>query len=89
MATKVTLRLKPISGSRQSLYLDFYPPVPHPETKKQTRREVLSLYIFSEIELTEQKYTGENGEGAYTHCPGIGWQERAQKSQINTITEAA
>jgi len=32
MATKVKLRQKPISGNRQSLYLDFYPAIPHPET---------------------------------------------------------
>jgi integrase len=44
--TKVTLRMKRISGKRQSLYLDFYPPIPNPETGKLTRREFLGLYIF-------------------------------------------
>lgn len=46
MATKVTLRKKGISKGRQTLYLDFYPAIPHPETGKQTRREFLGLYIF-------------------------------------------
>lgn len=46
MATKVTLREKPISKGRKSLYLDFYPPIPHPETGEPTRREFLGLYIF-------------------------------------------
>ena len=46
MATKVKLRQKAISGNRQSLYLDFYPPIPHPETGKPTRREFLGLYLF-------------------------------------------
>ncbi len=46
MATKVTLRQKPISGNRQSLYLDYYPPIPNPETGKPTRREFLGLYIY-------------------------------------------
>lgn len=46
MAIKVKLRQKPISGNRQSLYLDFYPPIPHPKTGKPTRREFLGLYIF-------------------------------------------
>jgi integrase len=46
MATKVKLRQKPISGNRQSLYLDFYPPIPHPETGEPTRREFLGLYLF-------------------------------------------
>jgi integrase len=43
---KVKLRTKPIKGNRQSLYLDFYPAIPHPETGKPTRREFLGLYIF-------------------------------------------
>ncbi len=46
MAIKVTLRQKPISGNRKSLYLDFYPPIPHPKTGEPTRRKFLGLYIF-------------------------------------------
>ncbi len=46
MAIKVKLRQKAISGNRQSLYLDFYPAIPHPETSKPTRREFIGLYLF-------------------------------------------
>jgi integrase len=46
MAIKVKLRQKAISGNRQSLYLDFYPGIPHPETGEPTRREFLGLYLF-------------------------------------------
>lgn len=46
MSIKVKLRQKAISGSRQSLYLDFYPAIPHPETGEPTRREFLGLYLF-------------------------------------------
>lgn len=46
MAIKVKLRQKAISGNRQSLYLDFYPPIPHPETGEPTRREFLGMYIY-------------------------------------------
>jgi integrase len=46
MATKVALRQKKISKGRKSLYLDFYPPIPHPVTGEPTRREFLGLYIF-------------------------------------------
>ncbi|GAB4471389.1 MAG: site-specific integrase [Thermoflexibacter sp.] len=46
MTTKVTLRQKKISKGRRSLYLDFYPAIPHPETGKPTRREFLGLYIY-------------------------------------------
>ncbi len=45
MAIKVKLRAKEISGNRKSLYLDFYPAIPHPETGEPTRREFLGLYI--------------------------------------------
>lgn len=44
--TKVKLRKKPISGGRQTLYLDFYPPIPNFETGKPTRREFLKLYLY-------------------------------------------
>lgn len=43
---KVTLRKKPISGNKQSLYLDFYPAIPHPKTGSPTRREFLGLHIL-------------------------------------------
>jgi integrase len=46
MSIKVKLRRKAISGNRQSLYLDFYPAIPHPETGEPTRREFLGFYIF-------------------------------------------
>lgn len=46
MAIKVKLRQKAISGNRHSLYLDFYPPIPHPETGEPTRREFLGMYLF-------------------------------------------
>lgn len=46
MTIKATLRQKKISKGRQSLYLDFYPAIPHPKTGEPTRREFLGLYIF-------------------------------------------
>ncbi|AKD04360.1 site-specific integrase [Pontibacter korlensis] len=44
--TKVTLHRKPMSKARHTLYLDYYPPIPHPDTGKLTRREFLGLYVF-------------------------------------------
>ena len=55
MITKVTLRQKSISKSRHSLYLDFYPAIPHPETGKPTRREFLGLYIFDKTKTSIDK----------------------------------
>ena len=66
MTTKVTLRQKKISKGRKSLYLDFYPPIPHPETGEPTRREFLGLYIFDKpktpIDKTHNTETLQIGE---------------------------
>lgn len=44
---KVKLRKKAITNGRTSLYLDYYPPIPHPDSGKPTRREFLGLYLFN------------------------------------------
>ena len=56
MATKVKLRKKKISKGRESLYLDFYPPIPHFETGEPTRREFLGLYTFEKPKLNEKQH---------------------------------
>lgn len=59
--TKVSLLKKPISKGRHTLYLDFYPPIPNPETGKLTRREFLKLYLLdrpkTEVEKNYNKET--------------------------------
>jgi integrase len=45
---KVKLRKKKISNGMASLYLDFYPPILHPDTGKLTRREFLKIYIHED-----------------------------------------
>lgn len=63
---KVFLREKKIKHGKRSLYLDFYPPITHPETNKQTRREHLRLYIYekpkTELEREHNKETKLLGE---------------------------
>lgn len=49
MIIKVSLRKKSISKGRHSLYLDFYPAIPHPKTGKPTRREFLGMYIYNNV----------------------------------------
>ena len=46
MATKITLRKKVITKGRESLYLDFWPPIPDPKTGRNTRREFLGMYVY-------------------------------------------
>ncbi len=55
MAVKVTLRLKDISKGRQSLYLDFYPPIIKQDTGKTSRREFLNLYIHKKPKTPFEK----------------------------------
>jgi len=55
MAIKVKLRRKPISGNRQSLYLDFYPAIPHPKTGELTRREFLGFYLLDNPKTAADK----------------------------------
>ncbi len=43
---KVTLREKKLKTGKNSLYLDFWPPVINPEKGISTRREFLGIYIF-------------------------------------------
>lgn len=53
--TKVKLRSKPIKGSKESLFLDFYPPVLHPDTGKKTRWEYLNLYVHTKPKTILEK----------------------------------
>ena len=57
--TKVTLRHKPISGNRESLYLDFYPAIIDNDGN-ETRRQFLGLYLFHTV--NPDKLTGKKLE---------------------------
>ncbi len=59
MNIKVTLRKKPISNGRCSLYLDFYPPITHPDTGKTTRREFLRKHIINKPRKAIDKKNNE------------------------------
>lgn len=60
MATKVKLRRKPITQGRESLYLDYYPPIRDPETMKMIHKEYLGIYIFQEPQNQIQKEYNED-----------------------------
>lgn len=62
MATKIKLLQKSISGNRQSLYLDFWPPIINEATNEATRREFLGLYLYDEIEIVEERYLDANNK---------------------------
>lgn len=57
---KVFLRQKPIGKGKNSLYLDFYPAIKHPETGKLTRRQFLKMYIYRHPKTEVEKAHNKN-----------------------------
>lgn len=85
MATKVKLRTKSISGNKQSLYLDFYPPILHPITGESTRREFLNMFLNNEIEIVEEKYLDTNGKEQKRFIPVLDKKGIPKKVKLNPI----
>ena len=85
MAIKVKLRTKPISGNRQSLYLDFYPAISHPETKELTRREFLNLFVKDEIEHETLHYIDANGKTQKKIIPVTDKKGQPKKAKLTAI----
>ena len=52
---KVTLRSRPISHGRRSLYLDYYPAIRIPDTMKKTRTESLGIYVYARPRSQHEK----------------------------------
>lgn len=58
--SKVALRRRPITGARESLYLDFYPAIRDPYSMKMIRREYLGIYIYAKPRNEiEKEYNNE------------------------------
>jgi integrase len=55
MGIKVKLRKKSITKNRESLYLDFYPPIINPETGEKTRREFLNEIVFIDKDEVQKR----------------------------------
>ncbi len=60
MATKVYLRKYDISGGRESLYLQYYPPVRNKETMKLVQKESLGMYLYKNPKTEDEKYHNSN-----------------------------
>ena len=85
MAIKVKLRQKSITGGRQGLYLDFYPPITDPKTGKQTRREFLNMFLFDEVEIEAQKYFDENGKEQRRFVPVLDKRGEPKKIKLSPL----
>ena len=55
MASNVTLRKRELKNDKESLYLDFYPPIRNPETMQMSRREYLGIYIYKRAKNEVQR----------------------------------
>lgn len=53
--SNVKLRTKPLKNNRESLFLDYYPPLLNPATGKSTRFVGLKLYLFTKPENDYQR----------------------------------
>jgi integrase len=85
MATKVKLLQKSISGNRQTLYLDFYPPIVDTKTGKQTRREFLKMYLFNDIKIEEQNYLDKNGKEQVRFVPVLNNKNEPIKVKLSIL----
>ena len=89
MAIKVTLRQKPISKGRSSLYLDFYPAVLDSETGKLTRREFLKIDFKDPIKFKNRKQA--NGTikqiPVYSENPILNQTIEQENSNVFSIAE--
>lgn len=64
-AVKVTLRFRMLDTGKEALYLDFYPPIINTETKKESRRESLGMYVHP-LKNRNGEYTKDkNGKYRY------------------------
>ena len=66
-AVKVTLRFRILSTGKETLYLDYYPAIIDSETKKESRREYLGMYVTP---LKKKDGTPQvNTDGTYKYNP--------------------
>lgn len=84
MGIKIKLRQKPISGNRQSLYLDYYPHIKN-DKGELTRREFLNLYLKDEIEHELLKYTDAKNKEQRKIVPVLDKKGKPKKANLNPI----
>jgi integrase len=87
MGTQVKLRQKPISGNRQSLYLDFYPPIKDSKTGSTTRRQFLNLFLFNEIKHETLKYFDKKGKPQIRIVPVLNKKNIPIKVSLNPFDQ--
>lgn len=63
------MRKKEMSGDRYSLFLDIYPPAPHPKTGKPIRKHYLKLFLYKRpADYLQRRHNTRTMELATTIC---------------------
>ena len=69
--SKVTLRRKTIANGKESLYLEYFPPLLNRDTLKHIHKQYLGIYIFAKPKNAEQRQYNEDmlsmAEGIRAH----------------------
>lgn len=64
--TKVTLRFRMLDSGKETLYLDYYPGIPNPETGVPMRREYLGMYVVPLRKRNGELQTNKDGSHKYS-----------------------
>lgn len=86
MRTKVTIKQKPLSEGRESLYLNFAPKFINPRTSKEIRKLYLKVFIYTKAKTPKEK--SDNKE-ALKFAEGMrqNFETQANKFEIYNVLE--
>lgn len=89
-AIKVTLRSRMLDTGKESLYLDFYPPIFNIETKRESRRESLEMYVYPLKNRSGEFIKDKNGRYKYssTDQETIRYAEMIRNTRQNELNKA-
>lgn len=79
---EINIRYKPLKNNRLRAYLDYYPPLP---INGGTRQEFLKMFIYSDTEYKEEKYTTEGGKPAVRYSPLLDNNGNPKKVRLNAL----
>ena len=87
---KVTLRFRALDAGKESLYLDFYPPILNIETGKPSRREYLGMVVFPLKNRQGELLKDKNGKNRYnlTDMETIRLAEIIRNNRQNELDKA-
>jgi integrase len=86
MRTKVTIKQKPLSEGRESLYLNFAPKFTNPKTNKEIRKLYLKEFVYTKAKSTQDKTHNRNSL-KFAEEMRLNFETQANKSIIYNVLE--